>query len=96
MPQLKSQKGSFNTLTPEAAREFSMSQLQELELSRCGINDTVCVSLMIRLSKHCPLLEVLKLSGNSLTSDEWCRHIQMKKLSKLDLSECGIDDTVCL
>ena len=68
MPQLKSLKASNNKLSPEAAKEFSMSQLQYLELSRYGINDTVCVSLMINLSKHCPLLEVLNLDDNNLSS----------------------------
>ena len=96
MPQLKSLKGSNNKLTPEAAREFSMSQLQELNLSKCGINETVCVSLMISLSKHCPLLEVLNLHGNKLTSDEWCNHVQIKQLRELYLSTCGIKDTVCV
>ena len=43
MPQLKSLKASYNTLTPEAAREFSMSKLQQLYLDNCGMNDTVCV-----------------------------------------------------
>ena len=96
MPQLKSLKGSFNKLTPEAAREFSMSQLQYLELCKCGINDTVCVSLMISLSKHCPLLERLNLDGNFLTCDEWCHHFQMKQLRELNLSRCGIDNTLCV
>ena len=68
MSQLKSLKASRNELTPEAAREFFMSQLQQLELSHCGMNDTVCVSLMVSLSKHCPLLEVLDLRYNNLTS----------------------------
>ena len=99
MPQLKSLKASNNKLTPEAAREFSLSQLQHLELSRCGINDNVCASLM---TEQCPSLEVLDLSNgrlrfnrNNLTNDEWCQYIQMKQLSKLDLSDCGINDTVC-
>ena len=96
MPQLKSLNASFNKLTPEAAREFSMSQLQYQELSYCGINDTVCDSLMISLSKHCPLLEVLNLHGNKLTSDDWCHHVQMKQLKELYLSYCGINDTVCV
>ena len=95
MPQLKSLKGSFNTLTPEAAREFSMPQLQQLYLSKCDISDTVCVSLMIRLSKYCPLLEVLNLSINNLTSDEWCRHVP-KQLRELYLYKCGICDAVCM
>ena len=95
MPQLKSLKASNNKLTPEAVREFSMSELQQLDLSGCGINATVCVSLMICLSKHCPLLEVLHLDGNSLKSEEWCPHVQMKQLRELYLSKCGINDTVC-
>ena len=101
MPQLKSLKASCNELKPEAAREFSMSQLQLLELSNCSINDTVCVSLMISLSKHCPLLEILNLNNkglarfdNKLTSDEWCHHVQMKQLKELYLSNCGINDPV--
>ena len=96
LPRLKSLKASYNKLTPEAAREFSMSQLQHLDLCECGINDTVCVSLMISLSEHCPLLEVLKLIGNNLTSDEWCSHVQKKLLRELNLSYCGINDTVCV
>ena len=96
MPQLKSPKASFNKLTPEAAKEFSMSQLQQLELSNCGINDIVCLPLMINLSKHCPLLELLDLNGNKLTSDEWCHHVQMKKLRKLHLVKCYMNDTTCL
>ena len=104
MLQLKSLKASFNKLTRKAARKFSMSQLQKLYLSNCGINDTVCVSLMIRLSKHCPLLKELDLGNegylfselNNLTSDEWCRHVQMIQLRELYLSYCGINDTVCV
>ena len=108
MPQLKSLKASCNKLTSEAAREFSMSQLQHLELSNCGINDTVCVTLMKSLSEHCPLLEILDLSNretirfptfvnyNDLTSVEWCDHVQMKQLRKLFLCYCGISDTVCV
>ena len=87
MPQLESLKAPYNKLTPEAAREFSMSQLQELNLSYCGINDTVCVPLMISLSKHCPLLVVLNLGGNELTSSgvlEIVDHIKhMKNLRQL-------------
>ena len=96
MPELKSLKASFNKLIPKAAQEFSMSQLQQLYLSDCGIIDTVCVSLMISLSKNCPLLEILNLSGNNLTSDKWCPHVQMKQLRKLNLSICGLSDTVCM
>ena len=94
MPQLKSLKASCNKFTPEAAREFSVSQLQEINLFRCGINDTVCVSLMTSLSKHCSRLEVLDLKCNNLISDEWCHHVQMNKLRVLDLFNCGICDTV--
>ena len=87
MPKLKSLNALFNNLTPKAAREFSMSQLQMLDLSYCGINDTVCVSLMISLSKHCPLLEVLDLCANNLTSSgvlEIVDHIKhMKNLRSL-------------
>ena len=96
MPKLKSLNASYNKLTPEAAREFSMLQLKQLELYKCGISATLCVPLMISLSKHCPVLEVLNLYGNKLTSDEWCHHVQMKKLRKLYLSNCGICDTVCV
>ena len=52
--QLKSLHASGNELKPEAASEFSMTKLQHLDISNCGISDTVCVSLMISLSKHCP------------------------------------------
>ena len=96
MPQLKSLNASFNKLTPEAAKEFSMSQLQQLYLCGCGINDNVCVPLMKSLSKHCIMLEVLDLYDNCLTSDDWCHHVQMKKLTKLDLNDCGIRNTVCV
>ena len=96
MPQLKSLKASYNKLTPEAAKKFSMSQLQELYLCECGISNTVCVPLMISLSKHCPMLEVLDLYDNCLTSDDWCHHVQMKKLTKLELNDCGIRNTVCV
>ena len=96
MPQLKTLKALYNKLTPEAAREFSMSQLQHLHLNCCRINDTVCEPLMISLSKHCPLLERFYLGGNSLTSDKWCHHVQMKQLRKLNLADCGINDTVCV
>ena len=96
MSKLKSLKASCNKLTPEAATGFSLSQLQEQDLSRCGISDTVCVSLMISLSKHCPLLRILKLNDNNLISNEWCHHVQMKQLSTLYLSNCGISDTVCV
>ena len=89
MTQLKSLKASHNTLTPEAASEFSMSQLKQLHLSDCGICDTVCVSLMISLSKHCPLLEKLDLTWNNLSSSgvwDIMDHIKhMKKLRKLVL-----------
>ena len=95
MPQLKLLKASCNILTPEAARAFSMSQVQQLYLCECGISNTVCVSLMNNLSKYCPLLEILDLGGNNLTSDVWCRHVQMKKLRKLYLFNCGINNTVC-
>ena len=96
MPQLKSLKASCNKLTPETAREFSMSKLQQLFLSDCGINDTVCVSLMISLSEQCPLLQELVLCSNNLTSDEWCHHVKMKKLMVLQLGSCGLNDTVCV
>ena len=96
IPQLKALDASNNKLTPEAAREFSMTKLQQLGISYYGINDTVCVSLMISLSKHCPLLEVLDLSYNKLTFDEWCHHVQMKQLRRLYLSECDISNSVCV
>ena len=59
MPRLKSPHALNNEQTPESASKLTMSKLQQLDLSYCGINDTVCVSLVISLSKHCPLLEVL-------------------------------------
>ena len=75
MPQLKSLNASCNILTPEAAREFSMSQLQQLDLRDCGISDNVCVPLMISLSEHCPLLEDLSISNNKLATDKWCHYV---------------------
>ena len=96
MPQLKSLNASHIRLTPEAAREFSLSKLQQLVLSRCDINYTVCVTLMISLSAYCPQLKELDLSNNKLTSTEWCHYVQMKQLKKLYLFDCGINDTVCV
>ena len=96
LPQLKSLKASYNKLIPKAAGEFSIPQLQQLYLHECGLSDNVCVSLMISLSKHCPLLEVLDLSNSKMTSDKWCRHVQMKKLRVLYLSQSGITDTICV
>ena len=91
MPQLKSLNASCNTLTPEAAKEFSMSQLQQLYLCGCGINDNVCVPLMKSLSKHCPLLVELDLRYNNLTSSglgEIVDHIKhMKNLRWLILND---------
>ena len=95
MPQLKLLKVSDKKLTPDTAIQH-LEHLQQPELSNCGINDTICVALMTSLSKHCPLLEVLNLGGNKLTSDEWCHHVKMKKLRKLYLSRCTINDTVCV
>ena len=98
MPKLKLLRAFCNDLTEEAAREFSMSQLQVLELtgkSDCDISDNVSVSLMISLSNHCPLLERLDLSVVFLRSDAWCHHVKMKQLKRLCLSNCGINDTVC-
>ena len=92
MPKLKSLKVSRDKLTPKAAGEFSMSHL-ELNFQ---ISDTVCESLMISLSNLCPLLEVLHLRDNSMTSDEWCHQVQMKKLRELHLFNCSISDTVCV
>ena len=90
MPKLKSLNALFNNLTPKAAREFSMSQLQMLDLSYCGINDIVCVSLMISLSKQCPLLEELSINNNNLSSSGVWKildHIKrMKNLRELVLS----------
>ena len=87
---------SCNKLTPEAARGSSLSQIQELDLSRCGINDTVCVLLMISLSKHCPLMDVLDLCHNKLISNEWCHHVQMNQLRVLYLSSYGVNETFCV
>ena len=85
-----------NMISTEWCHHVQMKQLRVLDLSRCGVNETVCVSLMISLSKHCPLLRILKLNDNNLISNEWCRHVQMKQLSTLYLSNCGISDTVCV
>ena len=100
MPELKSLSAFCDDLTEAAAREFSMSQLQALQLidtgeSDCDVSDNVSVSLMISLSKHCPMLGQLDLSVVFLRSDAWCHHVQMKQLRNLYLYNCGIDDTVC-
>ena len=96
MPQINSLNASNNIFTPEAAQEFSMSHLQQLYLSKCDVSDKACVPLMISLSKHCPMVEILKLEGNNMISDEWCHHVQMKQLRELYLSSCGINDAVCV
>ena len=51
---------------------------------------------MNSLSKHCSMLEVLDLAGSTLTSEEWCHHVKMKKLRKLYLSKYGIKYNVCV
>ena len=66
-----------------------MKQLRKLNLADCGINDTVCVSLMISLPKHCPLLDRLDLSWNNLSPSGVLKILdnikQMKKLRELVL-----------
>ena len=83
-------------ISDEWCHHVQMNQLRVLYLSSCGVNDTVCVSLMISLSKHCPMLGILKLNDNNMISTEWCHHVQMKQLRVLDLSRCGVNDTVCV
>ena len=73
-----------------------MKKLRRLYLSKCDITGTVCKTLMKSLSEHCSQFEALYLRYNNLTSDVWCHHVQMKQLRELYLSNCGIDDTVCV
>ena len=91
-----------NILTAQAAAELPntiscMHQLQVLHLGNCGIGNDAVVALTDSLSKHCPLLEDLSLSNNSLQSSitKVEKHIQqMKNLRKLRLSSCRISDEV--
>ena len=84
---------SSNKLTSRAASELphtvsSMSHLQKLYLDRCDISNDVIVALTDSLYKHCPLLEVLSLDYNHLSSGVWevVEHIQqMKNLKWLGL-----------
>ena len=99
--QLKSLHASGNELKPEAASEFSMTKLQHLDISNCGISDTVCVSLMISLSKHCPLLEELSIINNNLTSSgvwkilDHIKHMKNLRKLRLDVNPC-IEDRQCM
>ena len=81
----------YNTLTARAAAHLpqmvsKMSQLQDLYINNCDINNEVLVALTDSLYKHCPLLVKLSLSGNHLSSGVWevLKHIQhMKNLREL-------------
>ena len=94
--------GSNNKLTSIAASELphtvsSMPHLQVLGLYDCDISNDVMVALTDSLYKHCPLLEVLILSYNHLSSGVWdvLEHIQqMKNLRWLGLykNPCVKDD----
>ena len=92
----------YNKLNPRAASELphtvsSMPHLQVLYLDNCNISNDVMVALTDSLYKHCPLLEVLSLSYNHLSSGVWevLEHIQkMKNLRTLWLyrNPCVEDD----
>ena len=94
--------GSNNKLTSRAASELphtvsSMPHLQVLYLDNCDISNDVIVALTDSLYKHCPLLEVLSLRHNHLSSGVWevVKHIQeMKNLRWLGLwgNPCMKDD----
>ena len=81
----------YNTLTARAAAHLpqmvsKMSQLQDLYINNCDINNEVLVALTDSLCKHCPLLEELSLCHNHLSSGVWevLKHIQqMKNLMRL-------------
>ena len=76
-----------------------MKNLEDLYLSNCGINNDVVVALTESLSKHCPLLKVLNLSDNNLSSgiEELVKHLQqMKNLEVLSLDNCGIGNDVAV
>ena len=93
---------SNNKLTSRAASKLphtvsSMPHLQVLLLDRCNISNDVMVALTDSLYKHCPLLEVLSLDNNHLSSGVWdvLEHIQkMKNLMVLRLyrNPCVKDD----
>ena len=94
---------SNNKLTSKASSELphtvnSMPHLQVLFLDDCNISNNVMVALTDSLCEHCPLLEVLSLSDNHLSSGVWemVKHIQqMKNLRELWLyrNPCVEDDT---
>ena len=85
---------SMNKLTFKAASELphtvsSLPHLQVLHLYNCNISNDAMVTLTDSLYKHCPLLEVLSLHDNHLSSGVWevVKHIQqMENLEKLWLS----------
>ena len=73
----------YNTLTARAAAQLpqmvsKISQLQDLYMNNCGINNDVMVALTDSLYKHCHLLEVLSLSYNHLSAGvfEVLEHVQ--------------------
>ena len=73
MVYLKSLGLSGSTSTPSACKCLvqsvrSLPQLEGLYLGRCDISNDDCVDLVSSLSKHCPMLEVLYLSNNHLSS----------------------------
>ena len=92
-----------NTLTNRAASALpkavsSMPQLQALHLDNCGISNDVMVALTDSLYKNCPLLELLSLRYNHLSSGLWevMTHIQQMKNLKtvwLDGNPCVKEDS---
>ena len=100
-PQLEILSLSNNNLSTgmqEAAKHIQkMKNLEKLFLSNCGISNDVMVTLTDNISKHCPLLEVLSLSNNNLSSGVWnvLEHIKhMTNLRRLRLAgnACMEDD----
>ena len=99
MVHLKSLWLSGNTLTPSACKFLvqsvrSLSQLEGLYLSRCGISNDDCVDLVSSLSKHCRRLEKLDLCYNYLSSG----HSQVvDDVSKMNnLRELGLSWNPCM
>ena len=89
MPQLKSLKASCNKVTPEAAKEIFISQLQKLDLSNCGIHiDKEIAEAVSKIPHHAEL----DLSGNKVTDKSACITLIHKAatMKSLIICNCGI------